>query len=654
MSELSLSELEQRQSDINSELERLAVYSLRGGTGSVSYQSQLHPTPDAEEFIRIELGEEVLIDQIVLVPSLWRESRTGHIAEGFPLAFRIIVGTSLSEQVIVANRSQKDGLLPRIAPLSVDFPPVRASWVSIEATTLSPRIMNNKYLLQLSEIMVFSGMENVALGKNVAVSSQGQGHWPPQFLTDGFTPYLMDAARGDRSQTQVIRIRNQRQAPSLTLDLKAPFSVNQINLHTADVALSIPMKNISNWSVPSHIRVSGAKHSDFSDEVLLFEHKQETIYDTGPIIMRRFPETMCRYIRITILNPMPVDSPQKTASQFAFSEIEVLSKGKNTALNAPVTASSNLIYKRDTLRRITDGLNYYGNILPIREWMNQLARRHDLEHERPLIATELNTRYEHQKANLNLLAWLAALLTAVTIISILVERLIHQRKMAGMCNRFAADLHDELGANLHVIGLLGDLAQAAAHSPEKLQNLHNRIRTMTERSGIAVREFTNILEADGLYGDLLEDMQRSTERIMADIEGELTFEGEPYLRHLKPRTRVDLFLFYKEGLVNISRHSGATKFSAHLAASPRNITLTITDNGHGMVDSVHHSEVPPSLKRRARLLRAKVYAESSQNGGTQILMILRLRNRRKHHETKTPSHVGGRPPRIPRSHSACH
>gem|GEM_PF-5855643 len=77
--------------------------------------------------------------------------------------------------------------------------------------------------------------------------------------------------------------------------------------------------------------------------------------------------------------------------------------------------------------------------------------------------------------------------------------------------RFAADLHDELGANLHTIGLFSDLSKELMHSPEKLSKLLDRIRNFTERSGTAARYCTNMLEAKGICEDLVEEMNRSSD-----------------------------------------------------------------------------------------------------------------------------------------------
>ena len=119
-------------------------------------------------------------------------------------------------------------------------------------------------------------------------------------------------------------------------------------------------------------------------------------------------------------------------------------------------------------------------------------------------------------------------------------------------------------------------------------------------------------------------MQRASMRITANLEHEISIEGEVYLGQLKPRTRVDLFLFYKECLVNISRHSGATQFSTRLTAGPRDIHLIVSDNGRG-ISETQGNGIPSSLKRRARLLGANVNVARPASGGTSIELHLRTR-----------------------------
>lgn len=180
---------------------------------------------------------------------------------------------------------------------------------------------------------------------------------------------------------------------------------------------------------------------------------------------------------------------------------------------------------------------------------------------------------------------------------------------------------------MHAIGLLSDLAEDAKESPDELSMIHQRIRNVTEQTGTAVRHCSDLLEAKGLYSGLLADMERSARRIMAKFSHELSVEGEAHLATLKPRARTDLLLFYKEYLVNISRHSGASEACTLLSATPKEITLSVHDNGRGTTDGI-----PKALKRRAKLLGAQLHIESPADGGTTIHLILRIR--RKHLQRK--------------------
>jgi hypothetical protein len=136
----SLSELEQRLTATDLELSQLASYSLRTGVGAVGYRSQDHSVATESEWIQIDLDHEKTIDQIVLVPVLWRDSKSGFRADGFPSEFRILVGTA-SDPVgtVVASYGAAARLLPRIAPLVLSFPSINASWVRVEAKVISPR-----------------------------------------------------------------------------------------------------------------------------------------------------------------------------------------------------------------------------------------------------------------------------------------------------------------------------------------------------------------------------------------------------------------------------------------------------------------------------------------------------------------------------------
>lgn len=617
---LSLAELELRMSRIDSRLEVLAKPSMRMGSGAVGYRSKPTDDPNTTVSIQVNLEKEQTIDQIVLVPAIWRDTQTGFRADGFPLDFKILAGTNNDRNgKVCASYTESDGLLPRVAPLIVECPNITASWVRIEATKLSRWAWDNRPVLQLSEVMVFKGNENLALRQNVEVSSDGGykgGALHKQYLVDGFVPYFMDAQQGKQSVAFVSQLGS-GDRPTLTIDLESIHDVNQINLHSTDLSDSVPQSVSANFGVPLHLLVEGATSSDFSDAVTLFEFRKSNVLNVGPIIMRRFPVVECRYVRLTALTPYTRDRRGIRGSQIGFAEIEIFSNGKNVSRNK----RTDTILKGDGPERqisaITDGNNLYGQILPIKTWLGELALRHDYEVLRPGIFAELRLRYQRQRTNLIWLSWLAGFLAVSAIVAVLVGSNLRDRAVAKTREQIAADLHDELGANCHAIGLLSDLAQASADSPDRLRPLMRRVRELTQRTGMAATHCVNMLESQGLFEDLEQDMRRSSDRLMADLEHDVTLHGREFLSHLSPSKRIGVLLFYKESLTNIIRHSGATKVITDLNADAKNIRLCVIDNGYGQPDSTGNG-VPGSLRRRARLLGAQVSATQPKDGGTKI------------------------------------
>ena len=623
LADLSLIQLEQRLSEIDDELATLATFSLRGATGTIGYRSK-PGRRTLSKWLQITLDETCPIDEVVLVPVIHRTEQDGLQADGFPQAFRVILGTPDNpEGTVVAEYDEKQTLLPRIAPLSISCKGTKAAWIRIEVDRLSASKLNDRYVLQLAEIMVFSGHENVAMHQTVsAKENRSDGLvWDKDFLVDGFVPYLMDAAGGEKSRPFVCII-NKEVHPVLTIDLGSPLPLSRLHLHTIEKDDFIPQSFTSDFGVPRRIRVEGANQPDFQDAATLLELDLRNPYDTSPIMMWRFPEADCRYVKLD-LTDLQADPFKKNTLRFGFAEIGLFTHSKNVAFAKSVSVN-NTVSPEDILRplsNLTDGRNVYGSILPIRDWMRQLDRRHELETERPSILAELSRRYARQRQNLTHMKWLAVLLGAGGIFALLIGRTLRIREVVRIKERFAADLHDELGANIHTIGLLSDLAKETVDSPEELNELLDRTRVFTERSGMAVRYCTNILEAKGFGEDIVEEMKRTASRLLADLTYDLSFEGEARLQGLKPRKRIDLFFFYKECLHNIIRHSGATSVCVRVTADPQRIRLTVTDNGHGL-----NGDIPASLRRRARLLGAKLETGPQEAGGTLVTLTLKVRN----------------------------
>jgi len=614
---MSLVELQERKNEIEVELLRLAHDSLNSGVGPIGYRSKVYDSPDHVEWVQVDLGTETSIDEVVLVPALWRDTELGFVSDAFPETFRIFVGSGDEEGELVAEVEDASPFLPRTAPLIVDTKGARGSWVKLEASKLSRRAFDGGYIFQLSELLVLDGEINRALKRPVTSSSPAQGleAWNQGCLVDGILPYVMNAAYGEQSLA-LVGLLDTGGEPEIIIDLGSEQGVSGVRLHAVDQSDTVPQSFSGDFGLPPRFRIDGATSEDFSDGRLLVEDTLDTIQKVGPIMAWNFEEERIRFVRLTV-----EEAYQFVQRPFVgFAEIEVLSEGLNVAKGCPVHVDFQPGDPSRVFANLTDGLNLYGEILPLRLWLAELARRHDLEVLLPRVEMALAKRYEFQKRLLSWVSWVAVLLCAGIGLLILYYRILSMRQEHRIRERISANLHDELGANLHAIGLLGDLAKDVVDSREDLVDTLNRIRSLSDRTGSAARNCANMIGAKDVCEDLEAEMRRDCSRLLADLDYEIHVEGDKVLRGLKRRRRIDLYLFYKESLVNVIRHSGATHVETRLVAEPSVIRLTVTDNGIGYTGSP-----PESLKRRARMLGAQVSLETPESGGTRVVLTLKTR-----------------------------
>ena len=124
------------------------------------------------------------------------------------------------------------------------------------------------------------------------------------------------------------------------------------------------------------------------------------------------------------------------------------------------------------------------------------------------------------------------------------------------------------------------------------------------------------------YSDLVDLMKQSAERILVGIDHEICVQGNDLVEKLRPQTRAHLFLFFKECVVNVSRHAEATQLKTILKASSKEVSLLVIDDGKGLQGSTT-DRIPPSLRRRAKLLGASVRAEPVDPHGTRVHLQFR-------------------------------
>jgi len=195
--------------------------------------------------------------------------------------------------------------------------------------------------------------------------------------------------------------------------------------------------------------------------------------------------------------------------------------------------------------------------------------------------------------------------------------------------RIARDLHDQLGANLTQVALLGELAEADKHLPGEVE-LHAQQISLTARD--TTRSLDEIVWALNSSNDTLESLVNYACKYAQDY---FALAGVSYRAELPtqlpptpilPEVRHNVFLAFKEAVNNIVKHSQATEARVKLQLEPDKFILTVADNGRGLGD-LSAKQLRNGLKNmRKRLsdVHGEFEIKPGANGGTVVRLTVPL------------------------------
>lgn len=208
-------------------------------------------------------------------------------------------------------------------------------------------------------------------------------------------------------------------------------------------------------------------------------------------------------------------------------------------------------------------------------------------------------------------------------------------RMERMRMQISADLHDEVGSSLSRIAIMTEVALGQSLSGGGVEQRDNNLRKVAEISRAAIDSMEEIVWAidprRDTLGDLVQRMRRfagETLTMRGDIDLQFTAPPGDLALHVKVRRQV--FLFFKEVVNNIVRHSGATAVRIEIQVDGRLLRLRVDDNGRGFSEAELPTERSggnglPGMRRRARLLGANVRIDSNPGIGTAVMLEVPLR-----------------------------
>jgi signal transduction histidine kinase len=165
-----------------------------------------------------------------------------------------------------------------------------------------------------------------------------------------------------------------------------------------------------------------------------------------------------------------------------------------------------------------------------------------------------------------------------------VARLRQQQALETERARIARDIHDQVGASLTQLALLGELVEADKEDPLEAQGHARQISQTARETTRALDEIVWTVNPsndtlDGLINYICKHAQDYLG--VAGVRYRLDVPTELPKKVISPETRHNVFLAAKEAVTNIVKHSGASEAAIRLCLEPEQFTLEIQDNGRG-------------------------------------------------------------------------
>lgn len=195
--------------------------------------------------------------------------------------------------------------------------------------------------------------------------------------------------------------------------------------------------------------------------------------------------------------------------------------------------------------------------------------------------------------------------------------------------RIARDLHDQLGANITQITLLGEMAEMDKDEPAEVEQHAQQI---CETARETTRSLDEIVWAVNPSNDTLEGLANYSCKYAQDYFAlaQVSYRAElpPNLppTPILPEVRHNVFLAFKEAVNNVVKHSQASEARVRLQLEADKFILSIADNGRGVGD-LSAKQLRNGLKNMRRRLtdvHGEFHIAPNEGGGTVVKLVVPL------------------------------
>jgi signal transduction histidine kinase len=195
--------------------------------------------------------------------------------------------------------------------------------------------------------------------------------------------------------------------------------------------------------------------------------------------------------------------------------------------------------------------------------------------------------------------------------------------------RISRELHDRLLQTLATLSLrLEACRRNLAAGPDETENELRSMEEMTTHSISDIRRFLSGKELCPIEpGTLIESLKEDMKFLRDGLGIHVILENEPEELNLPVEAERELYYVVREGLMNIAKHSQASKAEVSLRANGRQLRGVVEDNGIGFearYPAVSGTLGLRSMKDRIHNLGGELEVESSAGKGTRLSFAVPL------------------------------
>lgn len=193
--------------------------------------------------------------------------------------------------------------------------------------------------------------------------------------------------------------------------------------------------------------------------------------------------------------------------------------------------------------------------------------------------------------------------------------------------RIALDLHDDISATLSSITFFAQ----AIHQVQNGQEIERFVNLISESAFEAKEKITDIIWAIDPNKDEWVNLLSKCRRFASDLFESKGMDYEMNIdtdidQTLDMELRQQLWLIFKEVVINAARHSQAKRVDIFFGLQDGELKLMVQDNGVGIDDSIDRSlgQGIKNINKRAHQLGADLELETDRDIGTRWMMSLEM------------------------------